>query len=232
MDLIVGFDGLHRSGKSTQISLLESRLNKSGIPYVISRGDGTRRGIGYSSSDSTSKWWRENWKYFNESSNREEDLYKLNLKFQRIGRESRVNYKRRLTLKMKSLNLTKGVMILDRKIFSRYLTMNSFFPDISFEDSIKSYNPKNEKAINPIYPNLLYILDAPKEILLERLKFSTPAGRDFCFKQKIILEHYSQFKELLEKVKEDNSIVVLDATKDPKEISNIIWDQISKRLEL
>lgn len=57
--LVVGFDGLHRSGKGTQAELLARALDEQHTRSVILRGDGTREGAGQSPGDPYSKEWQE-----------------------------------------------------------------------------------------------------------------------------------------------------------------------------
>jgi hypothetical protein len=176
--LIVGFDGIHRAGKGTQISLLRDSLNGFNGLSVVARGDGTRRGINSSNFDYNSSWWAGRWDYFHSKMSRELALFNLNLRFQRLNREAKVLY-HSLEKKMKIENKDLGLLLLDRTLPSRYATMRYFYPDISFEDSIKSINPKNNRDVYPIMPDIVFILHAPKDILLRRLEDSTEEGEDY-----------------------------------------------------
>lgn len=56
---IIGFDGIHRSGKGTQIAKLESDLEQSNRQSITVRGDGTRDGTGESPGDPYDPRWQE-----------------------------------------------------------------------------------------------------------------------------------------------------------------------------
>lgn len=56
---IIGFDGIHRSGKGTQISKLETGFGENDIASLTVRGDGTRDGKGDTPGDPYSKYWQE-----------------------------------------------------------------------------------------------------------------------------------------------------------------------------
>ncbi len=56
---IIGFDGIHRSGKGTQIDRLEVSLHESDIAPLTVRGDGTRDGKGDTPGDPHSSLWQE-----------------------------------------------------------------------------------------------------------------------------------------------------------------------------
>jgi thymidylate kinase len=56
--LIVGFDGLHRTGKGTQAEMLHSAITLHGGRSVVLRGDGTREGLGLHDGDPYSAEWQ------------------------------------------------------------------------------------------------------------------------------------------------------------------------------
>lgn len=56
--VIVGFDGLHRTGKGTQAEMLHSVITRRGGRSVILRGDGTREGLGLHDGDPYSAEWQ------------------------------------------------------------------------------------------------------------------------------------------------------------------------------
>lgn len=57
---VIGVDGLHNNGKTTQLRLLNENLEKLGIFTIIRRGDGSRKGEGKDEFDAHSDWWLEN----------------------------------------------------------------------------------------------------------------------------------------------------------------------------
>jgi thymidylate kinase len=232
MKLVVGFDGMHRAGKGTQISLLCQRFRKLNISYIIARGDGTRRGTGSSEFDYPSIWWNGRWDYFHKKTDKATALYNLNIKFQRLNREARVYFLRCLDQVMNEESSVHGIMLLDRTLPSRYSTMRSFYHHISFEDSIKSYNPKNNEPVQPIKPELTFILHAPKEILLKRLSDSTTNEEDLSCKTKAINNYYAEFEETINLLKDKKGYYILDSTNSPEYLNNLIWLEVSKRLAI
>lgn len=228
MKLIIGFDGLHRSGKGTQISLLQSKLDKINAPSLVARGDGTRRGTGSSAFDYPSTWWKERWDYFQDKSNGSFFLDNANLKFQRLNREAKFYFYKCLEKEMKRRKSDLGVMIMDRTLPSRYLTLLSFCQGISFEDSIKSYNPKNGLFVPPMTPDLVFIMHAPKEILLKRLEETTKSPKDYHCKINIISKYYDSFESVAKSLSGREGYSVLDSTRDPEELSDEIWGKVSQ----
>jgi len=224
--VIIGFDGLHRSGKDTQINLLQRNLNLLKIPSVVARGDGTRRGTNSQVFDYPSRWWRDHWDYFQDHEDASKELEKMNLKFQRLNREAKLYFSRNLERMMRDLSSSSGIMIMDRTLPSRYLTMRSIIPSISFEESIKSYNPSTGKPIMPIVPYITFILHAPKEVLISRLEDSTSIGHDFNFKYNIIEKYYSSFVEVINELSNVTGYCILDATQNSESISKNVLDKV------
>lgn len=56
---LIGFDGLHRTGKGTQAELLEEFLREQGYRVATMRGDGSRPGEGIVSGDDFSIEWQQ-----------------------------------------------------------------------------------------------------------------------------------------------------------------------------
>jgi len=56
---IIGFDGIHRSGKGTQIGKLEMKLAVAHLAFLTVRGDGTRDGRGDTPGDPHNPVWQE-----------------------------------------------------------------------------------------------------------------------------------------------------------------------------
>src|SRR3989344_6191499 len=227
---IIGFDGLHRTCKGTQISLLQERLGQISIPSVVVRGDGTRRGVPNVSLDLfdyPSEWWSNHWNYFQEKSTDEEELAKLNLKFQRLNREAWVYFLRGLQTKMNSLNSSGGCMIMDRSLPSRYLTMRSFKPEIPFNEAIKSFNPKNKRAVNPIFPDQTYILHGPQSLLFDRLEQTRSLEEDFEFKIAILTKYYNAFDQIVQELRGENRITVLDCGRSIEEGHEFLWEDVN-----
>src|SRR3989344_1750922 len=96
---VIGFDGLHRCGKSTQIRMLMQLLASEGIPVYALRGDGRRYGTGLEIHDPFSLWWQRNQSFF-ENLPEDKDGKKLAIDraYQRTARE--IEYCKRRIMKV------------------------------------------------------------------------------------------------------------------------------------
>ncbi|MFH1823127.1 MAG: hypothetical protein ABH817_00195 [archaeon] len=214
----IGMDGLNSSGKGTQIRLLRGYFSKKDISSVILRGAGLRAGRGLRNYDPPSKWWGENAQELLDKST--DYAEKLNDEYQRLSREFAA-YKRRGR---------KKVVLLDRSFVSRYFAMRQFFPNISLQEALTSYNPKNGKEVAGVVPDITFVLEVGKEVLLDRIR--RKEGFNLARKEiveRTIKENYNLFCEILEEVRSREEIWVLDGEKDlydlNKEIVGIIKNE-------
>jgi len=207
----IGFDGLNHSGKGTQIKLLTKYLSKQKTPFKVVRGDGTRAGTGTQPYDFPSKWWQENRDYLVDlSSGNMQD--KLNLRFQRLCREAFVaeHY-----LEKRS---EKGVMILDRTFVSRFFTMKQYYPDISLDEALYCYNPKNGRKVNPTIPDITFLLTASKKTLLSRLGQEERSER-FIRSEHYVSTYFDLFHEIVQELSDQGyNIRQIDAEEPIEEV--------------
>jgi len=213
----IGIDGLNSSGKGTQIKLLQRYFDRNGINYLTLRGDGIRAGRGLRDYDLPSAWWRENASYLLDKSSDAKE--KLNLQYQRLGREYALFEKKG----------DQEIILLDRCFPSRYFTMRQFFPDISLEEALTSYNPKTKKEIDIVIPDITIILDVEKKTLLERIKTkekSNSKRRDIV--RGVIDSNHKLFREIVEELRHLPGVYILDGEKNRyflnKEILKIYED--------
>lgn len=209
----IGFDGLNSSGKGTQIKLLKKYLDRNKISNLILRGDGLKAGKGLRSYDFPSSWWLENASFLLDKSLDAEE--KLNLQYQRLAREYEFFQKKG----------PQEVILLDRSFPSRYFTMEQFFPGISLEDSLKSYNPKTKKPIKPIVPEKTIILHVGKNTLLNRINkkenFNLERRK---FIEKVINKNYELFEKIIEKVCKIPGVYIIDGEKNKYFLSKEILE--------
>lgn len=228
-NIIIGFDGLHRSGKVTQIKLLSNYLDNQGIPNITIRGDGMRPGDGSKFYDVPSKWWRKNFNFFlQKSESLEEELYKLNLKYQRLNREAKLVRDYILPKKISKSDSKFGVIIMDRTFVSRYFTMKQYISDISLESALNVKNSKNDKKVEIIIPDRTFILEGSKELLLQRLKDSEKNKAKLKFKEKILYDHYDLFNSVVKEVRKRNDIICLDASQSQEDLHKKVLTEYNK----
>ena len=168
---VVAFDGLHRSGKGTQATLLHEANIASGVKSIIVRGDGTRDGLGLTEGDPyCPEWQKRSREMKSGNSNSVEDWNASSLllmtELQNHIRENE-----------------KDMIIVDRSILSRaaFLLHRGVF-DTSDEVSIHDLYPGNSSLDSDIrvdfkktLPNILFNL-SPKnpKVLLDRLDKDDP----------------------------------------------------------
>lgn len=228
--IVIAFDGLHRSGKSTQIELLRKDLLLKNIFCLVARGDGTRRGTGSSVFDYPSKWWRNHFNYFQQKHSLNEEIKKMNLKYQKLNREIN-HFKNNIIPNMiKNGKYQLGVLILDRCYISRYFTMRNLLGEVSLEEAIHCYNPKTKKKVEVIIPELTFVLYAPQDLLLKRIAESITDYHDIEFKTNIVKNYYSLFEKIIQELNAKNKIEIINSELSPEEISGYVNKKVMELL--
>ncbi len=226
---VIGFDGLHRCGKGTQINLLGNYLSSKGVPFLVARGDGTRRGQGIEPYDPKSSWWKDNYSYFFQKEGPLEDkLQRRNLLYQRLSREAHYQLNRGLPTIMKETNSEYAFLLMDRTFISRLFSMRQILPAISLEESITSTNPKNNKTVYGVLPEIIFVLNAPKEILIERCSQAKDQPDKIEFRKDNLIRHYELYNQIVDEIMEDQrfNVQIIDGTLPPGEIHKTIKEKI------
>jgi thymidylate kinase len=208
--LTIGFDGLNKSGKGTQIDLFKQYLDSKSVPCEIVRGDGTRAGKGLHKYDTPSRWWIEQREELTKLTS-ENYQNNLNLCFQRLYRE--IEIKKYCLEKKLNKETDYGVLIFDRTVLSHFFTMRQYNNKISFEESLFCYNPKNKKIILPKIPEINFILSANKDILMSRLeKSSIKIKKDFSLNY--VSKYFDLFEESVQIVNHDQkmNLFIIDSS--------------------
>jgi len=168
---IISFDGLNRSGKGTQISLLRKGLEKKYNVGVI-RGDGSREGMGNNDyHDLISEWW-VNWqKNQHKSSSDWDDAYK------------RLSYENDVYINGLS---SDTVVLMDRCYLSRWFTVRQYNDDLPL-------SKVHDESL--IIPNLYIILNPSKQSLMKRCSMDNSPKK--YFRQGIIENWYSLWEDVV-----------------------------------
>jgi len=204
---------------------LENYLSTKGIPSLVIRGDGTRMGQGAENYDPKSSWWQENYSYFFQDEGALEDkLQRRNLLYQRLSREGHYQLNRRLPTIMKQMGSEHAFLLMDRTFISRLFSMRQIVPDISLEESLISINPKNNEKVYAVLPEIVFVLDVPKEILIERCNQAKDQPDKIVFRKGNLIRHYELYNQIVDEIGTDKrfNVRVVDGTLFPEEIHKIV----------
>ena len=136
---IINFDGLHGSGKGTQILLLEEQLKNSDVSVLVRRGDGMRSGTGEEVSDPYSLWWQQNILRMRQTGiEGSESMAAATESSNRLNAELYLARKYFLPNLMRSEGNSHGAIILDRGPISRLFVKMREDGEADF-DSIKFF---------------------------------------------------------------------------------------------
>lgn len=203
--LTIGFEWLHRAWKGTQMKLLKDYLNNRLMEVISVRGEYYRK-WDWSSDffDPYSKWRQMNWN--NDSINFE--------KSQRINREIKILFDRTL------LYLNKQLAILfDRTIVSRCFLDSLSKKEVSFND-VKYIYTKSWKLIEKIIPDIIFILQCDKQVLLDRLSINELSEDNLIYKQNFINKYNNKFNEYVTKELPSElktKVIIIDGSSTPQD---------------
>ncbi len=229
--ITIGFDGLHRSGKGTQIRMLSDYFAVNNMASLVVRGDGSRAGMGLVPYDFLSKWWKKNLSYFKrEAHSPEEKKLKADLKYQRLSREARAIKNRVLPNMINESNQNLRWMLMDRTFISRYFFCKQIEPLINLEEALNVYCPRGRK-VETVIPDMTFALVAPADTLIERISREECNPEKYVFKTKMINTYYSLFTETLDELKGRRDIYIMNALRTPEEIHKEIVEQCGGLIE-
>jgi thymidylate kinase len=216
---IIAFDGNHRSGKGTQIHILESELRKNGLHPHILRGDGSRPGMGESDCDPKSEWW-QNFKTYVKRFENEYDAWRIGAR--KLLAEAAV---RRISL----ISDPEAVILFDRSHLSRTQMALKEGIEPTFKNMYSGINESilEEDTICSLRPNSTIYLDTPIDILTKRLDINDPK---YEFRRNNIISSNGYYGEAFNILKNNNdNIIRIDGDQDPKIIGGIVLDVIMRQ---
>ncbi len=212
----IGFDGLHRCGKGTQLQLLRDYLWEKGIKSVIVRGDGTRRGLGLVSEDPYSTWWQEHYEsFFRENRTPEENRYLSDLVYFKLMKEA--NY----AMYNLERDSVKGALLMDRTFVSRWFVKRQQETYISLENAVSVVDPDTHKTISPLIPERTYVIYVQVDELLKRVESSTDSPEKKQFRLDNLTKYFNDFERLIEELPETfygSEIRIIEGNDSPEKI--------------
>lgn len=225
----IAFEGLHRSGKGTQIEILNQKLETLGIPTVTIRGAGSRPNSDSSIGDPYSLWWEKHLKVL-----RSPDAKKLDWidGARRLARELVVFRDRVLPKLTKEQQKDEAILLVDRSVLSHLAILEKNEISNLGENiyGTKDINGRNLPEIKDVFPDLIFYMKADTEILLSRLEKDDPK---YEFRRRNILENVDSFQKAIEAIPEKyrDRIIQVDASASIEEIGNYIFNIIKNLLK-
>ncbi|HEV7951755.1 MAG TPA: hypothetical protein VGO98_00040 [Candidatus Saccharimonadales bacterium] len=214
--LIVGFDGIHRSGKGTQAEMLHNAITTAGGRSVIMRGDGTRDGLGLHDGDPYSAEWQARSKSVKSPEGSTVEAWNA----------AALVLARELDDRLKSETDPYDALILDRTLVSRAgfllhrgvgikgtrFTLDEMYPD----NEKLSYTA--QISLQDTVPDIIFDLHAPSpRKMLDRLD---PEDPKYLFRSRNIKGGYDSAMIAAQHlpVEIETKVVTLDALDHPDRV--------------
>ncbi len=219
----IGFEGPNRSGKGTQIELLSNKLEESGIPFLVIRGDGSRPNQGEHKGDPISEWWTNIMPLLKDPVNQDGELW--NISSARLARELIVFRDRVLPKIAERNNKPIAVLLVDRTLLSRTMVPRSQgLLDISNNLYPKEFNID----VNDVCPDLIFNIVVNKDTLLSRLDKNDPK---YEFRKKLIIDKYDWYLDAHKYISDElqSRIIQVDGLSKPDTINDAILEIITQK---
>lgn len=225
----IAFEGLHRSGKGTQIEILNKKLETLGIPTIIVRGAGSRLNSGNDIGDPYSLWWKNHLKILRSSNAKKIDWIEG---ARRLARELVIFRDRVLPKFAKEKQKGDAILLVDRSVLSHLSILEKDEISSLGENVYGIKDSKNRKlpAIEDVFPDVIFYMKTNIEILLSRLEKNDPK---YEFRKRNILENVDSFQKAIEAIPEKyrDRIIQVDASQSIEEIANYIFNIIKNLLK-
>lgn len=214
----IGFEGLHRSGKGTQIDLLKKHIEDIGIPCVTIRGGGSRTNTGIEIGDKYSAWWQNHLVKLKSSGVIKEDWIEGS---RRLAREVILFRNKFLPELAAELGSDRAVLLIDRSILSHMAMLDSSDLnqiDISAVYGERDVNNRKLPITADVFPDIIFYLKASPETLYSRLDANDPK---YQFRKKNIDENTTSFDESIRilPIELKKKIIEIDANRSVDEVS-------------
>lgn len=202
--LLITFEGLEGSGKSTQVGLLASRLKEKNIPLVVTREPGGTR-IG---------------EHIRQITHGRENVDLTAVAESYLMAASRAQHVREII--RPALNDGK-VVICDRFIDSS-LAYQGYGRELGEEIIFQL----NKLAIDEVSPDLTILLDVTPQVGFSRRNGTDKIDRLDLQQPDFYQRVYQGYKKIAQKFKE--RYYVVDSSKPIESVSKIIWDRVNALL--
>lgn len=216
---VIGVDGLHNNGKTTQLGLLKENLEQRGSFTLIRRGDGSRKGFGEDEFDPVSGWWQENRPRilttgFEGKASHDAAAEASN----RLNRELYLIKNWWMPRELKKRGQETGVILLDRGLISRLFVYRRYRPQAEFED-VKYFSTRGKQR-EAVIPNIIFLLHAPLGILMARNVERQGEDSKQAFNETILKSYYDDFAQYIGRLPEEirSRTIVIDSSKTIPEI--------------
>lgn len=199
--IYIALEGMHRSGKGTQLALLKAWLDSEYIQALRVRGAACRSGKGVENQnyhDPESSYWQ---KFSRDRSNGCEDWTHAFVNIDNEVREFGGSF-------------AGDVVLMDRS----YTLSGDFFRE--------KFNALSVN--NPFEPDVVYYLNVQQSTLLERL--GSENDWKSRFRRNNILEYYTDFSSFVEEKKKSSDIIVeVDGSLGTEDVFGIIQSDLRER---
>jgi thymidylate kinase len=224
---IVSFDGLHNTGKGTQITLLSKQLNISGVSTLIRRGDGMRKGSGDEDTDPESSWWKDNIARMRATGfEGDKSMAAATEAANRLNAEIFVAKNHYMPNLMKREGRGTGIILLDRGPISRLFVKRREESQADL-DSIRFFENRSGKH-EILLPDQIFLLHAPLDVLISR-NFDRTSEKS-KFNETVLTRYYGDFVHTMTTLPTELSerTIYVDSTKSILEINNFVRFSVSK----
>ncbi|AAY81315.1 dTMP kinase [Sulfolobus acidocaldarius] len=201
--ILIAFEGIDGSGKSSQASLLKSWLSKRRYTFIT-------------------EWNSSEWIHDIIKEAKKKNLL-TPLTFSLIHATDFADRYEKYILPMLKCGF---VVIADRYIYTAYARDSVRGVDIEWVKKLYSFAVK---------PDITFYIRVPSEVALKRLKSSrrqikpTEAGADVfpnLTPEEGFIKYQSSIIEVYDRIAEENNFVVVDGTKDPRQVQSEIRGKV------
>lgn len=202
--MFISFEGIDKCGKSTQVDLFTKYLETNGIDYIKVREPG---GTELGEKIRHILLYQEH----QEMCDRSELLLFLASRAQLV--ESVIK---------KALNEGKVV------VADRFAHSSIAYQGCGRGLGMETVEMLNNFATDMVYPEIVFLIDIPTEVVLERLKNSGESGKDRIEKEEV--EFWGKVRRCyLRMAEEHEEFILIDGTKHIEEMQEKIIKEFEKR---